>query len=138
MKWYMTSGERPSKRSASVLRPSGVLKTYSLETSTHGSACRSRAISSDIRVSSFSRASSSMRSSRHSSRVPVRCMCSAPSVERLELVEDAGPPGVDARPVEVGGRERDALVLEAHVGPAARGVGERHGEQRVLALPRLG
>src|SRR3989475_118449 len=74
MKWYISSCERPVKRSASDAFPSSVSKRYCLSTRTHGSCCRRRASSSLRRVSSFSALSSSSRAVSHCSRVPVLCL----------------------------------------------------------------
>src|SRR6478736_10327902 len=51
----------PSKSSASVFRPPGPMKTYSLVTACHGSARRAAASLSRLRVSAFSFASSFLR-----------------------------------------------------------------------------
>src|ERR671939_784316 len=73
MKWYTSSCERPSKRSARDLVPFSVSKLYSFSTGTQGS-CRRRSASSSLRrVSSFSFASSSSRAACHSSCVPILC-----------------------------------------------------------------
>src|SRR2546423_8531761 len=63
MSWLL-----PSKRSASVFLPLGESKTQFFSTLTQGSWRRSAAMASRSRVSCFSRASSFLRATSHSSR----------------------------------------------------------------------
>src|SRR5690606_12717647 len=84
----MRSCERPRKRSASEALPSSVSKRYSFSTGTHGKACRRRASSSLLRVSSFSASSSSSRAASHSSRVPVLCVAIGLSLQAGDCCSD--------------------------------------------------
>src|SRR5678816_1507373 len=109
MKWYTWSWLRPSKRSASVLRPLGVSKRYGFSTRSQGRARRSALSASRWRVSSFSLASSFFRAASHSSFDRARFIAGSLSVV-TDLARNSGRPGRSGVTRATGLRANDGLL----------------------------
>src|SRR3954451_10065027 len=107
------------------------MNSSSTSTGTHGRAWRSRATSSDSRVSAFSRSSSARRAASHSWRVPIFVvMAVLLLVEGLQLRQRLAPAFVHVRAGQAV-LGRDPLVLEPQLGAAVLGVAERERQQRL-------